>query len=276
MAAPNRSAILTKAHKVLKKHYTPVKPADESVLKTILYACCLENAHFEKADEAFARLQEMYFDWNELRVTTVSELAQIMDVLPQRMTAAARFKRCLQNIFETHYSFDVDFLRKQNIGKAEKQLEKYGVTPFGVAYVKQNALGGHAIAVDQGTLDVLVILGAVTEQEAKKNTAPGLERAIAKSKGVEFGSLLHQLGADFFISPHGQKPRKVIVEIDPEAKDRLPKRGVKKTPKTKSAQRAAKKKGSKSASAKVAPEKAKAAKTAKKSASKRLSKKKPR
>ena len=31
---------------------------------------------------------------------------------------------------------------------------------------------------------------------------PGLERAIAKSKGVEFGSLLHQFGADFSANPY--------------------------------------------------------------------------
>ena len=54
MTAPNRAALLSKAHKVLKKHYQPVSPpSDRTVLEHLLYACCVENAGFEAADEAF-------------------------------------------------------------------------------------------------------------------------------------------------------------------------------------------------------------------------------
>ena len=260
MATPNRAGVLKQAHKVLKKHYKPVKPVVErSVLETILYACCLENAHHDKADDAFARLQELFFDWNEVRVTTVTELAEVMSGLPNPRGAAANLKRCLQNLFETHYSFDVDSLRKENIGKAEKRLAKYGSSHFVVSYVKQNALGGHAIPIDKGASDVLVIIGAITEAEAAKNQAPGLERAIPKAKGVEFGSLLHQLSADLTLSPHGQKVRKILLEIAPDGKDRLPKRASKASSKskaTKTTKSAAKPAGSKSAGTKKASKKA--------------------
>lgn len=271
MATPNRAAILTKAHKALKKHYTPVKaPSDRSVLETILYACCLENAPYEAADDAFAKLQEMFYDWNEVRVTTVSELAEVMSGLPNPRWAATNLKRSLQMVFETLYSFDLESMRKQNLGKAAKQLEKFELTPFAVSYVTQSALAGHSIPVDEGAMHVLVALGAVTEAEAAKNTAPGLERAIPKSKGVEFGSLLHQLGADFHAAPFGQA-RRLILDIEPSAKDRLPKRkSTAKKKKAKSAKAAKKSASSKKASAK------KKTKAAKKSASKRLARKKPR
>lgn len=266
MSTPNRAAILTKTHKTLKKQYTAVSPPDErTVLETMLYACCLENAQYQQADDAFAKLQEMFYDWNEIRVTTVTELAEVMDGLPDPRAAATNLKRCLQTAFETHYSFDFEGLRKQNLGKAVKQLEKYGASPFVVAYVTQSALGGHSIPLDKGAMDTLVILGAVTEAEAAKHTAPGLERAITKSKGVEFGSLLHQLGADFHASPHSPKVRKIMTDIEPTAKDRLPKRSTKK-----------KKSASKQGAATRKKKSAKSKSTAKKSASKSLSRKKPR
>ncbi len=174
MSTPNRASILTKTHKTLKKQYTAVSPPDErTVLETMLYACCLENAPYQQADDAFAKLQETFYDWNEIRVTTVTELAEVMDGLPDPRAAATNLKRCLQTAFETHYSFDFEGLRKQNLGKAVKQLEKYGATPFVVAYVTQSALGGHSIPLDKGAMDTLVILGAVTEAEAAKHTAPG-------------------------------------------------------------------------------------------------------
>src|ERR1700752_5049309 len=128
----NRTAAIAKVYKVLKKHYKPcAPPEDRTVLEHLLYACVLENARFEAADEAFAKLKELYFDWNEIRVTTVTELAEGMGGIPDAAAAAQRVKRSLQSVFEGGYTFDMEALKKQNIGKAEKDLEKInGSTPF--------------------------------------------------------------------------------------------------------------------------------------------------
>jgi endonuclease-3 len=223
MSASNRAALVNKTYKVLKKYFKPVKPpTDRTLLEHLLYACCLENAPFEAADEAFARLQQSFFDWNEVRVTTVAELAEHMPSVPDAKAAAAHLKRCLQSVFETHYAFDIEFLHKQNLGKSVEDLEKIkGTTPFSVAYVAQNGLGGHAIPLCAGTLGVLEVLGLVNENDAKKHRVPNLERSIPKSKGTEFGSLLHQLGAELHAAPQSHKARTVLLEIDPDAKARL-------------------------------------------------------
>lgn len=229
MSTPNRATLLAKTHKVLKKHYKPAAPpAERTLLEHLLYASCLENASFEAADEAFARLQQSYFDWNEIRVTTVAELSESMSMLPDAAAAALRLKRGLQGVFETHYAFDLEFLKKQNIGKALKELEKLGkLTEFSLAYVNQHGLGGHSIPTNVSALHTLVVLGIITESEAAANKVPGMERAIAKSKGVEFGSLLHQLAVDYAATPGGTKVRAILLEISPSAKERMTKRSVK-------------------------------------------------
>jgi hypothetical protein len=56
---------------------------------------------------------------------------------------------------------------------------------------------------------------------------PGLERAIPKNSGIEFGSLLHQLGADFAASPYSPAYHAILLEIEPKAKERLPSRRAK-------------------------------------------------
>lgn len=229
MSTPNRTALLAKTHKVLKKHYKPATPPEaRTLLEHVLYSCCLENASFEAADEAFARLQESFFDWNEVRVTTVAELSESMSMLPDASAAAMRLKRGLQGVFETHYAFDIEFLKKQNIGKALKELEKLGkLTEFSLAYVNQHGLGGHSIPTNTGALQALVVLGIITESEAEASKVPGMERAIPKSKGVEFGALLHQLGVDYAASPGSTKVRGMLLEISPTAKERLTKRTIK-------------------------------------------------
>jgi endonuclease III len=222
MTTPNRSAIISKVYKVLKKHYKPTAPPERPALEHLIYACLLENSRPDAADEAFAKLKELYFDWNEIRVTTVTELAEGMNGIPDPSAAAQRVKRSLQSIFEGSYSFDIDAMKKQNIGKAEKDLEKVnGTTPFVRAYVTQNALGGHSIPISKGAIDVLHAVGVISDAEADKGIVPGLERAIPKNKGVEFGSLLQQLAADLVASPGSSKVKSVLSEIDANFKDRL-------------------------------------------------------
>jgi hypothetical protein len=131
-------------------------------------------------------------------------------------------KRSLQSIFEGGYSFDIDALKKQNLGKAEKDLEKVnGTTPFVRAYVTQHALGGHSIPISKGAIDVLHSVGVISDNEADKGQVPGLERAIPKNKGTEFASLLQQLAADLLASPGSSKVKAILSEIDPEFKERL-------------------------------------------------------
>jgi hypothetical protein len=125
---------------------------------------------------------------------------------------------------------------------------------------------------------VLVSLAAVTDQEAAKGVVSGLERAIPKSKGVEFGSLLHHLAAEMAASPYGSKVRGIILEVDSTAKDRLPKRTTKKTPEPPAPPPPAGKKKPPPAAAKSTkpPAPAAPARAKKKPDSKGLARKKPR
>lgn len=226
MSAPSRSAQFVKLHKVLKKSYTPVASNPERpVLEHLLYGCCLENAHYEKADEAYAALVHTFFDWNEIRVTTVKELAEVLGALPDPAAAANRVKRVLQSVFEASYSFDLEDLRKKNLGPAIERLQAIaGTTPFTVAYVVQSTLGGHSIPIDAGTAAAMKVMDLLSDKDAEQGVVPGLERAIPKTKGVEFGSLLHQLGADYRANPYLPALHKILVQVDPDVEKRLPKR----------------------------------------------------
>ena len=145
--------------------------------------------------------------------------------MPDPRAAANRIKRVLHSIFEELYCFDLEDKRKKNLGPTVKWLEKMdGTSKFVVAYVVQAALGGHSIPVDAGTLAALRVLDLVTEKEAAAGEVPGMERAVGKSKGVEFGSLLHQLGADYLANPFSPQVREILLAIDPEASKRFPQR----------------------------------------------------
>jgi endonuclease-3 len=158
-------------------------------------------------------------------VSTIRELTDALKPLVNPAVSAARLKQSLHSVFESVYEFDIESLKKQNIGQAAKHLQRYkGTTPFTVAYVTQHALGGHAIPLNRGALIMLHTVGVVSDDEFAKNGVPGLERTVSKSKGPEVASVLHQAGVEVGRNPYGQAARKLMLEIDPTCKDRLPKR----------------------------------------------------
>ena len=277
MSTPSRSDLIAKTFRVLKKKFKRrPAPGDRTVLEHLLFACCLENATPSQADEAFGKLQALYIDWNEVRVTTISELTEVMGKISDAPAAARRLRYCLHHVFESHYSFDIDDLKKLTIGKAVKQLKSYqGITPFVISYVVQQGLEGHTIPLNSGTLRSFTILGIVSEKDAKKNRVPGLERAIAKNKGAEFGDLVHQLGVTMENSPYGKIIQEILLGINPAVRDELPKRPSKEKPaetKTDKKKPATKKKSPVSKATKGKSKKP----ASKKSATRKLSQKKPR
>ncbi len=210
--------------KALKKHYKPVTPvSDRKVLEHMLYACCLQDATQEAADEAFAKLQQAYFDSNEIRVTTIAELSESLTSLRQAAAAANRIKKSLQAMFEARYSFDIDDLKKSNLGKAVEEITGWpGVTKFVISYVTQHAFGGHSIPVDDSTLSVCHLLDLLTPAEVEKGILPGVERAIPKTKGLEFACLLHQFAVDHATSYKNPAVVAVFKEMGMASKPKAP------------------------------------------------------
>jgi len=223
---PNRQQLVAKLHKALRAQYKPLEPdTQRPLLEQVLYACCLENAPYDVAARAFKRLGERYFDLNEVRVTTVAELAESLHDLPDPPRAALALRRVLQGVFESTYSFSLDGAKKHSIAHGIKTLEHiHGIPPFVVAFIGSTALGGHFIPVDLGAMQALFLAGIVSQEEYDAGKPPGLDRFIPKKAGLEFGSLLHQFGIDVLTNLHGAAVKKVLQAVNPDAK-RMPKRG---------------------------------------------------
>lgn len=258
MTAGNRATKYENLYKSLKKHFKPAADAPErSVLEHIVYACCLEDAKYEQADEAFAKLQQTYFDWNEVRVTTVAELSEALHSLPFANQASTRIKQCLQSLFESRYQYDIDDLKKANLGKAVAELEAWkGISPFVLNYASQHALGGHSVPAGALILDALVMCDIISPAEAEKKSVPGVERAIPKNKGIEFASLLHQFALELHLHPKAAAPSAVLKDLGVtyKAKEKIPEKKAPVAPVKSAMQEAAiKQAAAKAADAKAAP-----------------------
>ena len=176
----------------------PVEISALNVLEQVLYAFCREDATPAQADRAFQQLQERFFDWNEVRVSSSREIAEAFEGMTKSFDRAERIISFLQELFETTFSYDMDLLQKKGVKVAAKQVERQqAVSDFIVAWVTQRSLGGHAVPVDSATARCLKRLGLVeAELEKLPDIRAALEHLVPKAKNIEFTDTVSRVAVE--------------------------------------------------------------------------------
>jgi endonuclease III len=194
----NKQRVLTQIFTTLKKRYEPVEPEPRAVLEQFLYAICREGASRAQADRAFRNLQERFFDWNEVRVSSPREVEEALGNIPEPESRANRLISFLHEIFETTFSFDLESLHKKGLKQAAKQLSRYqAANDYAVSWVIQHSLGGHAIPLDAPSIRVLRRLGLLAgSEEDLEALRTSLEHLIPKSRGPLFTELVSAIAHD--------------------------------------------------------------------------------
>jgi endonuclease-3 len=195
-----------------KKRYGATEPEVRPVLEQFLYAICREGATREEADRAFRNLQERFFDWNEIRVSSSREVEEALEDIPDGENRANRLISFLQEVFETTFSFDLETLHKKGLKQAAKQLSRYqAANDYVVAWVTQQSLGGHAIPLDSATVSVLRRIGLLdTESEDMETLRASVEHLIPKARGPLFVELITAMAHDEDLEETNIVPRTLV------------------------------------------------------------------
>jgi endonuclease-3 len=171
--------------------------APRPVLEQFVYAICREGATREQADRAYAHLQERFFDWNEVRVSSVRELEDAFEGMSDRELRSQRLIAFLQEVFETTFSFDLEGLQKKGLKQAAKQLSRYqAANEYAVAWVVQRTLGGHAIPLDAPTLRCARRMGLADGGDEAEVRA-SLEHLVPKAKGPAFTDQVSYVAGEY-------------------------------------------------------------------------------
>ena len=193
----DKSKIVSSVVRLLKKEFGGLpKRQPASVLETVLFGICLETASYEQAQLAFDRLSRDFFDWNEIRVSTITELLPVFDGLPEPELKAHRIRALLYYVFDHQYSYDFESLKTKPLELAQKQLSKIKhMTPFLRHYLLQFSLGTHTIPCDDRMLEVVVFLGLLPHGANADDAADILKTLVRKPDGPELFWMLKSLSA---------------------------------------------------------------------------------
>ncbi|MDA0282180.1 MAG: hypothetical protein O3B86_02390 [Planctomycetota bacterium] len=224
---PDKSKVLVRLLKLLKKEFGGLPKREQlPVLEAVVFSACLENSSYDAADAAFGRLKGDFFDWNEVRVSTISELEPVFEGVYEPEWCAMRVRYLLYYVFDHQYSYDFDGIRKKPFELAYKQVSKIKhLTPFCRNYLLQKCLGTHVIPVDEKMVRTAIWLGLVPVGADEVSAAELLKGIIRKADGAEFFWLLKSLSvsrngeAILEMAPKGDHPE-LQFDLD-DAEERL-------------------------------------------------------
>ncbi len=221
MATQSKAQFLGDVLNLLKKRYKMSASTQKfTVLEAVVYGICHEDATRAQADQALDKFKTGFFDWNEVRVSSIAEIQTILEgfKLPNAEERANKVRRFLRQLFERSYSFNLEPLTKKPLKDSIKLLQEYEAlsSDFVLATVIRLALGGHAIGIDVPTRRVLERM-AVAEPDVDAPTLRGaLERAIPKTRGVEFVDLIEELAHDTCVAGEPDCPHCEVKKICPK------------------------------------------------------------
>jgi len=225
MATQSKAQFLTDIHNQLKKRYKVAaepSPAKMTILEAAVFGACHENATQEQAAEALTRFKANYFDWNEVRVSSLEEIQGTLDGLDHAEERALRIRRFLRQLFEKTYSFTLDALAKKPLKESVKVLQEYEIfsSDFILATVVQQSLGGHAIPISDDDRRALERLGVADGETDTPSLRSTVERAIPKTRGFEFSQLIEALTSDTCVEGIPDCPRCELKKVCPTAQIR--------------------------------------------------------
>jgi endonuclease III len=224
MASTSKAQLLTDVHTLLKRRYKlEPRPERMNVLEAVVYGICHEGTTREQANQALSRFKDEFFDWNEVRVSSLREIQGVLAGLPDTEDRARRVRRFLQQLFSRTYGFSLDALAKKPLKDAIKALQEFEAlqNDYVLATVIQLALGGHAIPVDAPIRRGLERLGVADEAADNATLRAALERAVPKNRGSEFVDLMEELTHDTCVEGDPDCPRCELKKICPTGQARL-------------------------------------------------------
>ena len=160
----------------------PRRPIVESVILAILR----ENRSLKDSNRALEHFlsKSNYVDLNELRVSELREIQNIIGNTPDSDLRARAIRKFLKQIFQKNYKYDIDGIAKKTFKEAKDELKDYEAltSDFIMAQAQVQTLGGHAFPVDNRILLMAKRLGLVDEN-ADHSTLRGIfEKNITKAQ----------------------------------------------------------------------------------------------
>jgi len=185
---------LQRLYRELKRAYPQVaRTTYEDPVEALICGIISERMSETAAQRAFREITKAFVDWNDLRVSRVEEIAEVLGRGGTSRATALALTAVLREIFDEHHRISLAPLKKLGKRPARQDLEKIGgISRFVVNYCLLTALDAHAIPVTQQMADYLKRHEIVDANADEEDMEGFLTRCVAAKDAYEFYALLRR------------------------------------------------------------------------------------
>ena len=186
---------LQKLYRGLKRAHSKVeKTTYDDPIEALIYGVVSEQLNDSAAQRAMKGFRSTFVDWNDLRVSRVEEIVEVLreDSTTSRATAAT-LTAVLRSIFDAYHDLSLEPLKKMGKRPAKKTIEDLeGVDHFAVSYCMLTALQGHAIPLTARMAEYLRYNDIVAPEADTHEIEGFLTRQVSAKDAYEFYQLLRR------------------------------------------------------------------------------------
>ena len=184
-----------KLYRSLKSKYPKPQPVSyEEPLEALVYGIISEKMSETAAQSAVRRFADYFIDLNDLRVSRVEEIVELLGGGPGlARDIALTLTRALRAVYDKYNTVSLKMLKKMGKKPARQALEKIdGVTPFASDYCTVTSLQGHAVPLSS-TMSEYLRRQELVHPEADDEQIKGfLARQISAENAYEFYALVRR------------------------------------------------------------------------------------
>ena len=174
------------------KHPKVQQARYDQVVDSMIYAIISAELSEKATESAMTRFADHFIDWNDLRVSRVEEIVELLGKdTPSTKKIASTITKVLRSIFDDYHKVNLEALKKIGKRPARQALEKIdGLSRFAVDYCMLVSLRGHAIPLTDKMLEYLRNKELVDPDADEQQIAGFLTKQIPAKNGYNFYMLL--------------------------------------------------------------------------------------
>lgn len=174
-----------------RRYGKPEKHTQRDPLDELVITVLRTNASERAAMRAYRALHAQFVDWNEVRVSSVQAIGEVLAPLPEANANAAAIKGMLTDLFSERHELSLDFLCQERPESARAFLTRLdGVDEQMTARVMLHALDHPAALVTQSIARVLCRLGMINEKTDEIQAQRLIGKALPKDRLYDAHELL--------------------------------------------------------------------------------------
>ncbi len=169
----------------------PLNAAYRNYPKEILELVLFHKMHFymseEEALQRFRRLKTAFVDWNEVRISSVKEIQEVFEGIPDSLDLSIFVKDLLEQLHRQNQVMSLEFLAEKNLGDIRRYLRGIkGVDPATIDLILRLRKEHPVLPVSASMERTFLRLGVVRPGDNREQKEKYLHNLIDQEQALPF------------------------------------------------------------------------------------------